>query len=90
MDSRGSKVDQNPTNKSSPWNQRFMLVVVAKRRISTWSDNPKWDEKKIDLEKFQIENPGFDFSGAKLDKQYEDKGVKQMQDAVDSLKINKS
>lgn len=27
--------------------------------------------KKLDLEKFQIENPGFDFSGAKLDKAYD-------------------
>lgn len=27
--------------------------------------------KKLDLEKFQIENPGFDFSGAKLDKNYD-------------------
>ncbi|CAM1329610.1 NUDCD2 (predicted) [Pycnogonum litorale] len=27
--------------------------------------------KKIDLEKFQIEHPGFDFSGAKLDKIYD-------------------
>lgn len=27
--------------------------------------------KKIDLEKFQIENPGFDFSGAELSKKYD-------------------
>lgn len=27
--------------------------------------------KKLDLEKFQIENPGFDFSSAKLDKAYD-------------------
>lgn len=27
--------------------------------------------KKLDLEKFQIENPGFDFSNAQLDKAYE-------------------
>ncbi|XP_003744250.1 nudC domain-containing protein 2 [Galendromus occidentalis] len=27
--------------------------------------------KKIDLEKFQLENPGFDFSGAELSKKYD-------------------
>lgn len=27
--------------------------------------------KKLDLEKFQMEHPGFDFSGAKLDKAYD-------------------
>ena len=27
-------------------------------------------KQKIDLEKFQIEHPGFDFSGATLDKKY--------------------
>ena len=37
-----------------------------------------------------FQNPGFDFSGAKLDKQYEDKGVKQMENAVNSLNIKKS
>jgi len=35
--------------------------------------------KKLDLELFQIENPGFDFSGAKLDKKYEDGYLKQME-----------
>lgn len=34
--------------------------------------------KKLDLEIFQLENPGFDFSGAKLDKRYEDMGVKKV------------
>eukprot|EP00095_Tigriopus_kingsejongensis_P005188 maker-scaffold321_size207582-snap-gene-1.26 protein:Tk05188 transcript:maker-scaffold321_size207582-snap-gene-1.26-mRNA-1 annotation:"domain-containing protein 2" len=29
--------------------------------------------KKLDLEQFQIENPGFDFSGAKLSKTYDEK-----------------
>jgi len=28
--------------------------------------------KKLDLERYQIENPGFDFSGAELDKKYDD------------------
>jgi len=42
--------------------------------------------KKLDLERFQLENPGFDFSGAKLDKQYEEKGVQQMENAINSLK----
>ncbi len=38
--------------------------------------------KKLDLERFQLENPGMDFSGAKLDKRYEDQSIKQMEDAV--------
>lgn len=42
--------------------------------------------KKLDLERFQIENPGFDFSGAKLDKSYENKGIEQMQNVLDSMK----
>ena len=33
--------------------------------------------KKLDLERFQLENPGFDFSGAKLDKNYDDKYIYQ-------------
>ena len=28
--------------------------------------------QKLDLERLQLENPGLDFSGAKLDKQYPD------------------
>ncbi len=35
--------------------------------------------KKLDLERFQMENPGFDFSGAKLDKKYDDKYIKDME-----------
>ena len=38
--------------------------------------------KKLDLERFQLENPGFDFSGAKLDKKYEDKSVMEMEKAI--------
>jgi hypothetical protein len=37
--------------------------------------------KKLDLENFQKENPGFDFSNAKLDKRYDDKEVKKMASA---------
>ena len=33
-----------------------------------------------------IQNPGFDFSGAKLDKKYEDKGIKDMENAIKSPK----
>ena len=38
--------------------------------------------KKLDLEQFQKENPGFDFSNAKLDKRYEEKSLSQMKAAV--------
>ena len=38
--------------------------------------------KKLDLERFQMENPGFDFSGAKLDKRYEDQSNNEMEKAV--------
>jgi len=34
--------------------------------------------KKLDLEQFQRENPGFDFSRAKLDKRYEDRSLDRM------------
>uniref|UniRef100_A0A8D8RAM9 NudC domain-containing protein 2 n=1 Tax=Cacopsylla melanoneura TaxID=428564 RepID=A0A8D8RAM9_9HEMI len=39
-------------------------------------------KKKMDLEKFQIENPGFDFSRAKLAKQYDH--VKPLPSELDS------
>jgi len=38
--------------------------------------------KKLDLERFQLENPGFDFTSAKLDKHYEEKSVKDMHDLL--------
>ena len=38
--------------------------------------------KKLDLERFQLENPGFDFSSAKLDKSYEDRSIKQTENAI--------
>jgi len=37
--------------------------------------------KKLDLEQFQKENPGFDFSNAKLDKRYEDSEIRKMAEA---------
>ncbi|XP_040570958.1 nudC domain-containing protein 2 [Lepeophtheirus salmonis] len=39
--------------------------------------------KKLDLEQFQIENPGMNFSNAKLDKNYEDKYLKQAARALE-------
>ena len=39
--------------------------------------------KKLDLEQFQRENPGMDFSRAKLDKRYEDKYLNRMKQAID-------
>lgn len=41
--------------------------------------------KKLDLERFQLENPGFDFTSAKLDKHYEEKSVKDMHDQLNLL-----
>eukprot|EP00096_Caligus_rogercresseyi_P010522 TRINITY_DN3875_c0_g1_i1.p1 TRINITY_DN3875_c0_g1~~TRINITY_DN3875_c0_g1_i1.p1 ORF type:complete len:167 (+),score=57.85 TRINITY_DN3875_c0_g1_i1:46-546(+) len=38
--------------------------------------------KKLDLEKFQVENPGMNFSNAKLDKKYEDKYLKRAERAL--------
>jgi len=35
--------------------------------------------KKLDLERYQIENPGFDFSGANLDKKYDDLDTMDLQ-----------
>lgn len=35
--------------------------------------------KKLDLERYQVENPGFDFSGATLDKQYDDMDTMDLQ-----------
>uniref|UniRef100_A0A2R5LMP6 Putative nuclear distribution protein nudc n=2 Tax=Ornithodoros turicata TaxID=34597 RepID=A0A2R5LMP6_9ACAR len=41
--------------------------------------------KKLDLEKFQLENPGFDFSGAKLDKAYDN--IPGVQSAVEAEQL---
>ena len=39
----------------------------------------------LKLNHIMFQNPGFDFSGAKLDKQYEDKSLKDMENQVKSL-----
>ena len=43
--------------------------------------------KKLDLERFQLENPGFDFSGAKLDKNYEDRSIKEMEKSIQNTAL---
>lgn len=39
-----------------------------------------------DLECFSFQNPGFDFSNAKLDKRYDDKHIKDMERIAEAAK----